>query len=123
VFARDNTVSFGRLKLQLPESPLRHHFVKARMRVHHYRPRCLARYDAAGAPAATVPTRPSVTPCSPPSRRGLEAAELEAPQVRRPALTAAAPAVMAAAQVGTKKRPSGRTKKLTGSKIAIAANP
>jgi hypothetical protein len=36
VVARDNTVSFGRIKLQLPQSPLRHHFVKARVRVHHY---------------------------------------------------------------------------------------
>jgi hypothetical protein len=79
VVARDNTVSFGRLKLQLPESPLRHHFVKARVRVHHYPdgalavfhgPRCLARYNAAGELIATVPTRPSMTPCSPPSRRG-----------------------------------------------------
>jgi hypothetical protein len=29
VVNRDNTVAWGRLKLQLPESPLRHHFVKA----------------------------------------------------------------------------------------------
>src|ERR1700686_3314334 len=36
VVGRDNTVSFGGLKLQLPESPLRHHFVKARVRVHRY---------------------------------------------------------------------------------------
>ena len=77
VVARDNTVSFGGLKLQLPESPLRHHFVKARVRVHHYPdgalavfhgPRCLARYDAGGAPLASVPTRQSMTPCSAPSR-------------------------------------------------------
>jgi hypothetical protein len=61
VVGRDNTVSFGGLKLQLPASPLRHHYVKARVRVHHYPdgalavfhgPRCLARYDAAGAPIA-----------------------------------------------------------------------
>ena len=57
VVGRDNTVNFEGLKLQLPESPLRHHFVKARVRVHRYPdgalavfhgPRCLARYDAAG---------------------------------------------------------------------------
>src|ERR1700689_4243125 len=87
VVGRDNTVSFNGLKLQLPESPLRHHFVKARVRVHHYPdgalavfhgPRCIARYDGAGAPAAAavVPTPPSVTPCSPPSRRGLPSAEI-----------------------------------------------
>src|SRR5579885_226219 len=36
VVDRVNTVSWGRLKLQLPQSPLRAHFVKARVRVHEY---------------------------------------------------------------------------------------
>jgi hypothetical protein len=77
VVGRDNTVSFNGLMLQLPESPLRHHFVKARVRVHHYPdgalavfhgPRCIARYDSEGGliTAATtpprVPTPKSVTP-------------------------------------------------------------
>lgn len=53
----DNTVTFHRLCLQIPPSPLRPHFVKARVRVrkypdgHHaifHGPRCLGRYDAAG---------------------------------------------------------------------------
>ena len=57
VVARDNTVSFGRVKLQLPESRLRPHYVKARVRVHEYPdgtlavfhgPRPIARYTAAG---------------------------------------------------------------------------
>jgi hypothetical protein len=57
IVARDNTVSWGRLKLQLPDSRLRPHYVKARVRVHEYPdgslavfhgPRCLARYTAAG---------------------------------------------------------------------------
>jgi hypothetical protein len=51
IVARDNTVSWGRLKLQLPDSRLRPHYVKARVRVHEYPdgslavfhgPRCLA---------------------------------------------------------------------------------
>ena len=55
---RDNTVSWRRLKLQIPPSPLRAHFVKARVRVRQYHdgshavfhgPRCLGRYDARGA--------------------------------------------------------------------------
>jgi hypothetical protein len=59
IVARDNTVSWGRLRLQLPESRLRAHYVKARVRVHEYPdgslavfhgPRCLARYTAAGDP-------------------------------------------------------------------------
>ena len=54
----DNCVSFNRLKLQIPQSPLRAHFVKARVKVRHYPdgthaifhgPRCLGRYDRAGA--------------------------------------------------------------------------
>ena len=53
----DNTVTFHRLRLQIPPSPLRPHFVKARVRVRQYHdgthaifhgPRCLGRYDTAG---------------------------------------------------------------------------
>jgi hypothetical protein len=122
VVGRDNTVSFEGRKLQLPKSPLGHHFVKARVRVHRYPdgalavfhgPRCLARYDAEGAPIASVPTRPSMTPCSAPSRRGLSSPAFATPTERRPALTAAAPGVTSPRQVGTKKRSCGRTKKLT----------
>jgi transposase len=132
VVGRDNTVGFEGLKLQLPESPLRHHFVKARVRVHHYPdgalavfhgPRCHARYTADGELIAAGPTRQSVTPCSPPSRRGLASTERAALKERRPALTAAARGVIAPAQVGTKKRPCGRTKKLTASSIESAAAP
>jgi transposase len=58
VVARDNTVRFEGLVLQIPPSPWRAHFVKATVRVHRYPdgrlaifygPRCIARYDAAGA--------------------------------------------------------------------------
>ena len=54
----DNCVSFNRLKLQIPQSPLRAHFVKARVKVRQYPdgthaifhgPRCLGRYDKKGA--------------------------------------------------------------------------
>jgi hypothetical protein len=58
----DNCVSFNRLKLQIPASPLRAHFVKARVKarvkVRQYHdgthaifhgPRCLGRYDPSGA--------------------------------------------------------------------------
>ena len=33
VVGRDNTVASAGLRLQLPQSPLRHHFVKARVKV------------------------------------------------------------------------------------------
>jgi len=36
VVGRDNTVTFGRLRLQLPPSPHRHHFVKATVKVRRY---------------------------------------------------------------------------------------
>jgi hypothetical protein len=54
----DNCVSFNRLKLQIPASPLRPHFVKARVKVRQYHDgthaifhgqRCLGRYDQKGA--------------------------------------------------------------------------
>ena len=59
VVGNDNTVRYHRLVLQLPASPLRPHFVKAKVRVHHYPddtlaifhgPRCLARYAPDGRP-------------------------------------------------------------------------
>ena len=54
----DNCVSYRTLKLQIPPSPLRPHFVKARVKVHVYAdgshalfhgPRCIGRYDENGA--------------------------------------------------------------------------
>lgn len=59
VVGNDNTVRYRGLCLQIPPSPLRPHFVKARVRVHDYPdgtlavfhgPRCLARYRADGSP-------------------------------------------------------------------------
>jgi transposase len=59
VVGNDNTVRYRGLALQIPPSPLRQHFVKARVRVHDYPdgtlaifhgPRCLARYRAEGSP-------------------------------------------------------------------------
>ena len=122
VVARDNTVAYEGRTLQLPQSPVRAHYVKARVKVHEYPdgalsvfhgPRCIARYRAQEEELAAAPTTASVTPCSPPSRRGLETAERLAPTQRRPSLTAAARGVTRPGQVGTKKRPSDRTKKLT----------
>lgn len=54
---KDNTVAFHRLRLQIPPSPLRPHFVQARVKVHQYPDgshavfhgrRCLGHYDSAG---------------------------------------------------------------------------
>ena len=54
---KDNTMAFNRLCLQIPPSPLRPHFVHARVKVRQYQDsahlifhgqRCLGRYDSAG---------------------------------------------------------------------------
>ena len=59
---QDNCVSYRTLKLQIPESPMRPHFVHARAKVHVYPdgspavfhgPRCIGRYDEKGSPAET----------------------------------------------------------------------
>ena len=66
VVARDNTVAYEGRTLQLPNSPARAHYVKARVKVREYPdntlavfhgPRLLARYDAAGAPIKTPSLR------------------------------------------------------------------
>jgi hypothetical protein len=58
VVGRDNTVAYAGLRLQLPPSPARAHYVKARVKVRAYPdatlavfhgPRLLARYDRTGA--------------------------------------------------------------------------
>jgi hypothetical protein len=54
----DNCVSYRTLRLQIPPSPMRRHFVKARVKVHVYAdgshalfhgPRCIGRSDENGA--------------------------------------------------------------------------
>ena len=80
VVARDNTVAFENKRLQLPESPLRHHWVGAKVRVHAYPdasvaifhgPRLLARYDADGR-LRQSPPRAAATAARPAaSRRAL----------------------------------------------------
>ena len=53
----DNCVSYRTLKLHIPQSPMRPHFVRARVKVHVYAdgshavfhgPRCIGRYDDKG---------------------------------------------------------------------------
>ena len=120
VVARDNTIVFGSRHLQLPQSPVRAHYVKAKVKVREYPdgtlavfygPRRIARFSADGAELVKGPMLTSVTPCSAPSRRGLARPEPAARVAQRPALTAPALGVTAPVQVGTKKRPQGRTKK------------
>jgi hypothetical protein len=66
VVGNDNTVRYRGLTLQLPQSPTRPHFVRAKVRVHHYPddtlaifhgPRCLARFAANGHSIDHAPAR------------------------------------------------------------------
>jgi hypothetical protein len=118
VVGRDNTVSYEGLKLQLPESSVRAHYVKARVKVREYPdgslavfhgPRCVGRYDREGR-QITGPTPLSLAPCSTPSRRGLETPASAARPARRPALTASRHEANDTAWVGTKKRASKSNK-------------
>ena len=104
VVSKDNTVVYGRVRLQLPPSPGRAHYVKANVSVREYPdgrlavfhgPRCLARFDSAGqlAPSiipSIIPVAPRVAACSPPSRCGLPTAVPASPPACRPTLTASA---------------------------------
>ena len=121
VVARDNTVAYRGRQLQLPQSRVRAHYVKARVRVREYPdgslavlhgPRCLCRYDQDGR-QIPAPTRSSLDPCSPPSRRGLETPAIAARKSRRPALTAARHEAPHKPRVGTKKRASRSNKETT----------
>jgi hypothetical protein len=118
VVSRDNTVSYEGLKLQLPESRVRAHYVKARVKVREYPdgslavfhgPRCLCRYDQEGRQIA-APTQLSLASCSTPSRRGLEAPASAAQTARRPALTPPRHKANGKPWVGTKKRASRSNK-------------
>ena len=81
IVSRDNTVSWEGLRLQVPESPLRAHYVKARVKVRQYPdgrlalfhgPRRIAQFDADGSPTAmpgnAVPARSSKAAFSSASR-------------------------------------------------------
>jgi len=126
VVGNDNTVAWIGRRLQLPESRLRPHFVRARVQVREYPdgevainlgPHRLAHYSREGE-LLFAPTTPSLAAGSAPSRRGLESDQRGWGAARRPASTAPRPAAHEKARVGAEKRASGRTKKLTGKKQA-----
>ena len=122
VVGNDNTVAWNGRRLQLPESRLRPHFVRAKVMVREYPdgtvvvdlgPHRLASYTADGDVVIAAPTTPSGAAGSAPSRRGLAAGEPGSKAARRPTWTAPRPAARGKPWVGTKKRASSRTKKRT----------
>lgn len=112
--ARDNTVAYAGLTLQIGLSGLRAHYVKARVKVRAYTdgtigvfhgPLCIGRYDHDGC-ALAAPAASSMAPCSTPSRRGLPAPACAAPAQCRPALTASARGANKRVRAGTEKQTS-----------------
>lgn len=70
IVGNDNTVRYLNRALQIPADRHRHHYVRCKVRVHEYPdgslavfhgPRCLARYDHDGKPAADTLARASKT--------------------------------------------------------------
>lgn len=118
----DNTIAWNAKRLQLPESRLRPHFVKAQVRVHEYPdatcavflgPHRLADYDRNG--NLVVPDA---------RKRGVVLGAVKDKPCRarlRASLTAPARDANSAAQAGTKKRPTSRTKKQPEAKPASDA--
>jgi len=120
----DNTVSWKGRRLQIPESSLRPHFVKATVRVHEYPdgtvslfwgPHRLAQFTADGTPIVVAPTTPSLAPCSGPSRTSPDG------RAKSASLTAPARVAHGIARVGTKKRAKGRTKKRTNAQKPVSS--
>ncbi|MCP3420160.1 ISNCY family transposase [Bradyrhizobium brasilense] len=112
--ANDNTVAWNGRRLQLPESRLRPHFVKALVRLHEYPdgtvsvflgPHRLARFAPDGQQISPDALQPG----------GVLGAVKDKPwrARKRASLTAPARAAVEKARVGTEKRASSRTKKLT----------
>ena len=110
--ANDNTVAWNGKRLQLPESRLRPHFVKARVKVHEYPdgacavflgPHRLADYDGEGK---------RVVPAAPKPGAVLGAVKDKPCRARlRASLTAPARDASSLPQAGTRKRPPSRTRK------------
>src|SRR5258707_4400651 len=112
--ANDNTIAWSGRRLQLPQSRLRPHFVKAVVRVHAYPddtvsvflgPHRLARFAANGHQITPAAPDPGSVP-GPVKAKPFRARN-------RASLTAPARAAVEIARVGAEKRASSRTKKPT----------
>jgi hypothetical protein len=111
--ANDNTIAWNGRRLQLPESRLRPHFVRAKVQVREYPdgevaidlgPHRLAQYGADG---NEVPAAMRVATCSKASRDGLSRLAREAGASQRPPLT---PSARAAEELPCRKGSKGTSK-------------
>ena len=112
--ANDNTIAWSGRRLQLPQSRLRPHFVKAVVRVHEYPGGTVSVFLGPHRLATFAADGQQISPDTPELGSVLGAVKDKPSRARKCAsLTAPARAAVAIARVGTKKRASSRTKKLT----------
>jgi transposase len=115
----DNTIAWSGRRLQLPESRLRPHFVKAMVRVHEYPDGTVSVFLGPHRLATFAADGQQLSPDAPQPGSVLGAVKDKPLRARkRASLTAPARAAVEIARVGAEKRPSNRTKKPTrGTKL------
>jgi hypothetical protein len=112
--ANDNTIAWSGRRLQLPQSRLRPHFVKAVVRVHEYPDGTVSVFFGPHRLATFAADGQLISPDTPEPGSVLGAVKDKPSRARKCAsLTAPARAAVTIARVGTEKRASSRTKKLT----------
>ncbi len=112
--AHDNTIAWSGRRLQLPESRLRPHFVKAVVRVHEYPDGSVSVFLGLHRLATFTADGQQISPDAPQPGSVLGAVKDKPLRARkRASLTAPARAAVETARVGTEKRASSRTKKPT----------
>ena len=112
--ANDNTIAWSGRRLQLPESRLRPHFVKAVVRVHEYPDGTVSVFLGPHRLATFAANGQQISPDAPQPGSVLGAVKDKPLRARkRASLTAPARAAVEKARVGAEKRASSRTKKPT----------
>lgn len=110
----DNTVAWSGRRLQLPQSRLRPHFVKAAVRMHEYPEGTVSAFLGPHRLATFAADGHEISPDAPQPGTVLGAVKDKPLRARkRASLTAPARAAVELARVGTEKRASSRTKKPT----------
>ena len=112
--ANDNTIAWSGRRLQLPQSRLRPHFVKAVVRVHAYPDGTVSVFLGPHRLATFAADGQQISPEAPQPGSVLGAVKDKPLRARkRASLTAPARAAVEIARVGAEKRASSRTKKPT----------
>jgi hypothetical protein len=112
--ANDNTIAWSSRRLQLPQSRLRPHFVKAVVRVHEYPDGIVSVFLGPHRLATFAANGQQISPDAPQPGSVLGAVKDKPSRARKCAsLTAPARAAIQIARVGAEKRASSRTKKPT----------